>query len=249
MTDAAARRAQQGAPAPTPGAPDGAAVRAMFARVAGRYDRANHLLSMGVDRLWRRAAVRAAEVAAGDRVLDVCAGTGDLAASLAAAGARVTGVDFCFEMLAGAVGKGRRALHAPRWATADALALPFADDSFDAATVAFGIRNVSDPVRGLAEMARVVKPGGAVVVLEFGVPRVPVLSAGYLWYFRKVLPRLGRWISGDRDGAYDYLPESVMQFPERDAFLALMRDAGLESAQYRGLTGGIAMLYRARVRS
>jgi demethylmenaquinone methyltransferase/2-methoxy-6-polyprenyl-1,4-benzoquinol methylase len=139
------------------------------------------------------------------------------------------------------------AVRRPDFVTADALRLPFEDDAFDGATVAFGIRNVSDPVAGLAEMARVVRPGGRVVVLEFARPRVPVFAAAYLFYFRRVLPRLGRWISGDRGGAYDYLPDSVMAFPERGEFSRLMTAAGLESPHFRTLTGGIAALYRAEV--
>ena len=226
--------------------PEGAAIRSMFARVAPRYDRANHLLSMGIDHGWRRAAVRFAELQPGERVLDTCCGTGDLALALTRAGGEVVGTDFCPEMLTHAVTKSRAA-GAPRWLAADTMRLPFADDSFDLATVAFGIRNVEDPVAGLREMGRVVRPGGRVLVLEFCRPRLPGLRQAYLLYFRRVLPRLGRWISGDTEGAYDYLPDSVMKFPERGAFLELMSDAGLESPRMRLLSGGIAALYRAEI--
>ena len=231
------------------GMAEGSEVRQMFARVADRYDRANHTLSLGIDVLWRRAAVRLAELVPGERVLDVCAGTGDLTLSIARSGGRAVGSDFCPEMLAWARRKGARleARDRPTYVAADTLRLPFEDDAFDLATVAFGIRNVTDPVAGLREMARVVRPGGRIVVLEFTKPRLPLVRGTYLFYFRRVLPRLGRWISGDRGGAYDYLPESVMSFPEREAFLDLMRDAGLGSPRARVLTCGIASVYRAEV--
>lgn len=228
------------------GMPDATSVRRMFARVADRYDRANHLLSLGIDNAWRRGAVRFAEIRPGERVLDVCSGTGDLAMALARAGAVVTGTDFCPEMLHHAVRKAASMKGAkPAYLAADTLHLPFPDETFDAVTVAFGIRNVADPVAGLREMGRVLRPGGRLLVLEFSKPRMPLVRAAYLFYFRRVLPRLGSWITGDRQGAYDYLPESVMDFPERAEFLQLLTEAGLESPRARTLTCGIASLYRA----
>ncbi len=229
--------------------PDGTTIQRMFAEVAPGYDRANRALSLGIDVWWRRCAVRTVGIRPGERGLDVCSGTGDLAFALQRAGADVVGADFCAPMLACAATKGRSGADraAPAFLCADALALPFADAAFDFATVAFGIRNVSDPVAALREMSRVVRPGGRVVVLEFTKPRVPLLGPAYHFYFRRVLPRLGAWISGAKNGAYHYLHESVMAFPERAAFVDVMRAAGLSSPRYRLLTGGIAALYRGEV--
>lgn len=229
--------------------PDGSTIQQMFAEVAPGYDRTNRALSLGIDVWWRRRAVRLVGVTAGERGLDVCAGTGDLSFALQRAGATVVGADFCVPMIARAAHKPMTNDRGPRFLAADALALPFADGAFDFATVAFGIRNVADPVAGLREMARVVRPGGRIVVLEFSKPRVPLLGSAYQLYFRRVLPRLGSWISGAKNDAYRYLHDSVMAFPERQAFLDLMTSAGLVQPQMRLLTGGIAALYRGDVRS
>jgi demethylmenaquinone methyltransferase/2-methoxy-6-polyprenyl-1,4-benzoquinol methylase len=223
----------------------------MFAHIAPRYDVANRVLSGGVDRRWRRGAVRFSGAGPGDRVLDVCSGTGDLALALARTGSRVVGSDFTFEMLRRAgpktAAQADRLDHPPTFVAGDTMELPFRDDSFDLVTVAFGIRNVSAPLEGLREMRRVTRPGGRIVVLEFCKPRVPVVGALYRFYFRRILPVLGRMISGDTKGAYSYLPESVMAFPERGEFLELMRKAGLEAPHQKILTCGIAALYRAEV--
>lgn len=230
--------------------PDAATIQRMFAEVAPGYDRANRALSLGIDTWWRRRAVRLVDVKPGERGLDVCAGTGDLSYALQRAGADIVGADFCAPMLVRAANKqGGAAAPGPRFLAGDALALPFADGAFDFATVAFGIRNVADPEAGLRELARVVRPGGRVVVLEFTRPRVPLLGGLYRFYFRRVLPRLGGWISGAQNGAYRYLHDSVMAFPEREDFLALMRAAGLHAPRMRLLTGGIAALYRGEVAS
>jgi len=215
----------------------------MFARIAPRYDRANRWLSMGVDQGWRRKAMAFCGVQAGERALDVCTGTGDVALALRKRGADVVGGDFCAEMVHLA---GRKEPEG-KWLVADTMALPFGDGAFDLATVAFGIRNVSDPVKGLREMGRVVRSGGRVLVLEFCKPRVPLVGGAYLFYFRNVLPRLGSWITGDRNGAYRYLPESVMAFPEREAFLSLMEQAGLVRPRMKILSLGIAALYLGEV--
>ena len=230
--------------------PEGAAIRSMFAAVAPGYDRANRALSLGIDVLWRRRTVRAVGVVRGEQGLDVCTGTGDLCFALHAAGAAMVGADFCTPMLERACAKNRRhdsGGSAPRFLAADAMALPFPTAAFDFATVAFGIRNVSDPLAALREMSRVVRPGGRVVVLEFTRPRVPLLGAAYWFYFRRILPRLGAWISGARNGAYHYLHDSVVAFPEREQFLALMQQAGLQQPTARLLTGGIAAIYRGEV--
>jgi demethylmenaquinone methyltransferase/2-methoxy-6-polyprenyl-1,4-benzoquinol methylase len=219
----------------------------MFAEVAPGYDRANRALSLGIDCWWRRRTVAMVGVRQGERGLDVCAGTGDLTLALQRAGAVVLGSDFCPPMLVRARAKSARLPAGPQFLAADALALPFADAAFDFATVAFGIRNVADPTAALREMARVVRPGGRVVVLEFARPGVPVLGAAYRFYFRRVLPALGRWISGARSDAYRYLHDSVMAFPEREQFTAMMASAGLCAPRFRLLTGGIAAIYRGEV--
>ncbi|MFY9344041.1 MAG: ubiquinone/menaquinone biosynthesis methyltransferase [Planctomycetota bacterium] len=229
--------------------PDGAVIQRMFAEVAPGYDRANRALSLGIDVRWRQRTVAAIGVVPGERGLDVCSGTGDLALALQRAGARVVGADFCQPMLQRAVAKSRGlAGRPPAFVAADALALPFPAAAFDFATVGFGIRNVADPVKALAELARVVRPGGRVVVLDCARPRVPLLGAAYRLYFKHVLPRLGAWISGARNGAYRYLHDSVMAFPEREQFLALMAAAGLCAPTTRLLSFGIAAIYRGEVR-
>ena len=222
-------------------------VRRMFGSLARRYDLLNHLLSAGLDRGWRR---RAADAVPGDAglVVDVCTGTGDLAMAVLCrwAGARVVGCDFCRPMLERARAKVARAGLAPRAALleADALALPLPDASADAVTCAFGLRNLADPARGLAEMVRVARPGGQVVVLEFHRPRGQGAWAGlFNLYFRRVLPRLGGWVSRDRHGGYAYLVSSIEAFgpPERTAE-ALSR-AGLDGVRTDPLAGGIASVF------
>ncbi len=227
--------------------PAGPTIQHMFAGVADRYDRANRLLSLGIDGWWRRRTVAVAAVRDGEHVLDLCAGTGDLSLALARNGARVVGADFCAPMLRHALRKAAGAPRPPRFLCGDAMALPFASAAFDLCTVAFGIRNVEDPVAALREMARVTRPGGRIVVLEFCRPRLPVVGGAYLFYFRRVLPRLGRWLTGTDNGAYQYLPDSVMTFPERGAFLELMRRAGLQAPRQVILSAGIAAIYRGEV--
>ena len=219
----------------------------MFDRIAPRYDLMNRAMTAGLDGRWRRAAAAAADLAAGDRALDVCTGTGDLALELArrtTPSGEVVGVDFSEEMVARAREKAAGRASPATFRVADALALPFAGDAFDAATVAFGIRNVSDLDAGLAEMARVVRPGGRVVVLEITAPAR--LRRFYGLWFDRVVPRMGRVLG--RDGsAYSYLPASVRRFPEPPELAARMAAAGLSDVRWRPLAGGIVALHRGRV--
>ena len=219
------------------------AVRAMFAEIAPSYDRLNHLLSVNVDRRWRRFTVaRLRDVLArpGAIALDLCCGTGDLTLELAAH-ARVVGCDFCHPMLVigreKVAGAGRASL-----AEGDALSLPFADGRFDAVTVAFGLRNLESVERGLAEILRVLKPGGRAAVLEFSRPVLPIFRQAFEFYFHRILPRVGALISGS-GGAYSYLPASVRAFPSQARLAEIMRATGFAEVRYHNLSGGIAALH------
>jgi len=221
-------------------------VRDMFASIARRYDTANEVLSLGIHKGWRRAAVAISGAKPGMRVLDCATGTGDLALEFkraVGASGEVIGTDFCAEMLEAAPGKAARAGLDVKFAVADALALPYVDGEFDVASIAFGIRNVDDPVRCLREMARVLKPGGSVVVLEFGQPR-GAFGALFRAYSRGVMPVVGGLLTGNR-AAYEYLPKTAASFPAGDRFLALMREAGVFIAtEAHPLTFGTAYVYR-----
>jgi len=218
----------------------------MFGRVAPRYDLLNHLLSASLDRRWRRRLASRLGLPHGSRVLDLCSGTGDQAVALRRRGYVVAAADFCLPMLALArpkfvVGAGPR----PSPTQADALRLPFRSGAFDGATVSFGLRNVADLDRALSELARVVRPGGELGVLEFTVPTWQPLRGLYLLYFLRLLPAIGRRLSGD-SGAYTYLPESVLGFPQRQELVARLATAGLEGGEFESLSGGILALYHAR---
>jgi demethylmenaquinone methyltransferase/2-methoxy-6-polyprenyl-1,4-benzoquinol methylase len=226
----------------------GARVKRMFGQIAPRYDLMNHLLSGGVDCYWRWRTVRAVSPDGSGPILDVCTGTGDLAfayAKRAGHAIPVVGTDFTHEMLvrAGQKADRRPSQTAVTFLEADTQQLPFPDDTFQIVCVAFGLRNVSDTLRGLREMARVCRPGGRVAVLEFSTPRVPLLGRLYTLYFRHVLPRVGQLIARNREKAYRYLPTSVSEFPEGEDLTALMYAAGLEQTHFHRLTGGIATLY------
>ncbi len=222
----------------------------MFARIAGVYDLLNRLLSLGIDQRWRRALRASAGDVRGARVVDACCGTGDVALGFARAGAAVVGVDFTPEMLARAERKAEAlngACVRPAFAHGDALRLPLRAASADVCTVAFGIRNVADRHAALREMARVVRPGGRVLVLEFTMPPGSVLGPLYRLYFLRILPAVGRLVSRDSD-AYTYLPRTVMSWPDPARFQREMEDAGLVECGHRLLTRGIACLHWGRVR-
>lgn len=225
----------------------GHAIRDMFAGVAPRYDLLNHVLSANLDLVWRRKAAVALGLPPGSEVLDLCCGTGDQATALGRKGARVAAADFCVPMLAIARRKfGRMAAPRPAALAADALALPFPKQRFEGATVSFGLRNVADLDIALGQLASVLRPGGRLVVLEFAVPRIQPLKALYLFYFRKLLPWIGRVVS-HRGSAYTYLPESVLGFPQRQGFLDRMARAGFTDGSWRELSGGIVCLYSGRL--
>jgi demethylmenaquinone methyltransferase/2-methoxy-6-polyprenyl-1,4-benzoquinol methylase len=222
-------------------------VREMFAGIANRYDLLNHLLSGNTDKRWRRlVAKRLHESLAmdGARALDVACGTGDLSVELAErTGARIVGTDFCRPMLEIAARKARANVSSEiPFVEGDALKLPFAGSSFDAVTIAFGLRNLASVEVGLKELRRVLKPGGRAAILEFSSPVIPGFRALFHFYFTRVLPRIGGMISGSR-GAYEYLPDSVSRFPDQKRLAALMNDAGFEEVEYKNLTGGVAALH------
>ncbi len=226
-------------------------IAGMFDAIAPRYDLLNHLLSAGLDRRWRATAISALELPAGARVLDLCTGTGDLAIAAVQGGRNVSvvGVDFAGEMLR----LGRAKLAASgltrviRLIRGDATRIPLAERSCDAATIGFGIRNVADPESALVEIARVVRPGGRLAILEFGQPRIPGIRTLYLWYFRYVLPLVGRAVS-KHDSAYSYLPASVGHFPPPAEFARLIEQRGFGNVNAVPLTLGIVYLYTAERR-
>jgi demethylmenaquinone methyltransferase/2-methoxy-6-polyprenyl-1,4-benzoquinol methylase len=217
----------------------------MFAGIAGRYDLLNHLLSGNVDKRWRRLVARTLRpsLVEGARVLDVACGTGDLSLVLEGAGAaRVVGLDFCRPMLEIARRKAESDARPVPFVEGDALRLPFADESFDVVTIAFGLRNLASVEDGLRELRRILRPAGRIAVLEFSDPVVPGFRALFRFYFTRVLPRIGGLVSGSR-GAYEYLPDSVSKFPDQKHLATLMREAGFEEVAYKNLTGGIAALH------
>ena len=224
-----------------------ARIAGMFDAIAPRYDLLNHVLSAGLDRRWRDRAVDELGLRAGDRVLDLCTGTGDLAIATVrrAPAASVIGVDFAGAMLHRGLVKVRDLglEGAIRLVRGDATCIPVTSESCDAATIAFGIRNVAEPERALRELARVLRPGSRLAILEFGQPRIPGVRTLYGWYFRCLLPAVGRLVS-KHQSAYSYLPASVGTFPSPREFAALMERAGFASVCVQPLTFGIACLHR-----
>ncbi|REK23678.1 MAG: bifunctional demethylmenaquinone methyltransferase/2-methoxy-6-polyprenyl-1,4-benzoquinol methylase UbiE [Planctomycetota bacterium] len=225
-------------------------MRRMFGEIAPRYDFLNHLLSLNVDHYWRWRTVRCVPPVGDAPVLDVCTGTGDLAFAYArrAPQTPVVASDFCPEMLDLGRQKSRRrgTDRQITWVEADSQALPFPSDKFQIVSVAFGLRNVTDTMAGLREMTRVCQPGGRVAVLEFSTPTWQPFRAVYGWYFRHVLPRIGQMLSRNREAAYNYLPESVGQFPQGEQLCQRLREAGLVEVTHRPLTFGVATLYLGR---
>lgn len=214
-------------------------VAAMFDDVAPGYDRTNAVLSMGTSALWRLATVRALGIAPGDRVLDIAAGTGTSSAAIARAGARVTALDFSAGMIA--VGRDR---HPDiEFVEGDATALPFDDSSFEAVTVSFGLRNVNDPRKALAEMRRVLVPGGRLVICEFSTPPNALVRRAYDFYLSTVMPRITQ-VTSTNPAAYTYLMESIQDWPTQSVLAGWIRDAGFTDVGFRNLTGGIVALHR-----
>jgi len=210
-------------------------VRSMFDRIAPVYDAMNRLMTAGLDQKWRRATVEAV-VRPGDKVLDSCCGTGDLAVAVAAAGGKVTGVDFSKPMLE----RARRKAPKIDWIEGDALALPFEDGSFDAATVGFGVRNLSDLGAGLRELRRVLRPSGRVAILEITRPQ-GLLAPFYRFWFDGVIPVAGKVLPGG--SAYAYLPASVKRFPDPHGLAKLLDEAGFDHIRWRLFAGGIVALH------
>lgn len=234
----------------TPFSKAGPRVRKMFAEIAPRYDLMNHLLSLGIDVTWRKRTVRELRLDGTEPILDCCTGTGDLALMIAkhvGTRAQVIGTDFCLPMLTRAETKKQTLDEAKtnpvKFLEADTQSLPFPDAIFQTVTVAFGLRNVEDTDCGLREMARVCKPGGQVAVLEFSKPTMPGLSQAYSAYFKYVLPRIGQSMARNDHSAYEYLPNSVSEFPCGEALAERMRAAELRDIRILPLTFGVATLY------
>ncbi len=222
------------------------AVREMFSGIATKYDFLNHFLSVNTDKRWRRlVAGKLKDVLANSNstVLDVACGTGDLSLELQKeARARVFGTDFCRPMLEIAFEKNAKNNASIPYTEADGMNLSFADASFDAVTIAFGLRNFSNWQDGLRELHRVLKSGGKLVILEFSTPVVPGFRQAFQFYFSTILPRIGGAVSGSR-GAYEYLPNSVSKFPDQKNLAAMMRETGFSDVEYKNLTGGIAAIH------
>ena len=222
------------------------AVREMFSGIATKYDFLNHFLSVNIDKKWRRLVAKKLRTVLDDEnalVLDVACGTGDLSLELQRnAAAKVVGTDFCRPMLEIAFDKNDQSATKIPYIEADGMNLSFADETFDAVTIAFGLRNFSNWQNGLIELRRILKPGGKLAVLEFSTPLVPGFRQAFQFYFSNILPRIGGVVSGSR-GAYEYLPDSVSRFPDQKNLVKMMQETGFSEVEYKNLTGGIAALH------
>lgn len=222
-------------------------IRTLFSSVAHGYDKANDAMTLGMARLWRRKLVEWSGARTGDRILDCATGTGDLAIEFKRAvgpSGEVIGTDFCAEMLERAPAKAQRKNLSVDFRMADAMNLPFVEGEFDVSSIAYGIRNVSDPARALSEMARVVRPGGCVMVLETGDTPDGALKKAFEFYIKQIVPRVGGLLTGQRE-AYEYLNKSSRGFPSREKFLEIMKSTGAFSrVEYRVLFGGASFIYR-----
>ena len=231
--------------------PEAEKIRSMFNEIAHEYDRANTVLSGGVHHLWRKSLVKWSDAKEGQFVLDCATGTGDLAIEFKRAvgmAGRVIGTDFSPEMLKPAPSKAAKLGLEIKFEQADVTKLAFETASFDISSISFGIRNVQDPVKGLSELARVVRPGGTVMVLEFGQPTLPGFRQAYDYYSARILPRLGGWVTGKPD-AYEYLQNSSAKFPCGHEFVELMMSTGrFSKVEFRQVTFGVAYMYKATVR-
>lgn len=226
-------------------------IKNLFQSIAHGYDKANDAMTGGMARAWRKKLVLWSDVRPGDKVLDCATGTGDLAIEFAkATGPRgkVTGTDFCSGMLDHAPAKATKAGVKVHFELADATQLPYKDRTFDVVSIAYGIRNVSDPMKALSEMARVTKVGGRVMILETGDQQNPLLRSAFQWYFKNIVPIIGGWITGKKE-AYQYLQKSSAQFPSQDRFLDLMKKTGrFRTCDYQSLMGGASFIYKGTVR-
>jgi demethylmenaquinone methyltransferase/2-methoxy-6-polyprenyl-1,4-benzoquinol methylase len=224
-------------------------VREMFSGIATKYDFLNHFLSVNIDKRWRRlVSAKLKDVLDDPRalVLDVACGTGDLSLELQKkAKARVFGTDFCRPMLEIAWDKNEKHGEKISYTEADGMNLSFADETFDALTIAFGLRNFSNWQTGLREFHRILKPNGKLVILEFSTPIIPGFRQAFQFYFSRILPRIGGAVSGSR-GAYEYLPDSVTKFPDQKNLVKMMRETGFSDVEYKNLTGGVAAIHTGR---
>lgn len=226
-------------------------IRSMFSKVASKYDRANSVLSVGIHHLWRKKLVELSLAKTGDKVLDCATGTGDLAIAfkkIVGTTGQVTGTDFCADMLETAPNKAKNQKLNISFEQADVTQLQYPEKKYDIVSISFGIRNVSDPVKALAEMGRVTKPGGRVMVLEFGQMQTPIVKNLYNLYSEKILPKIGGLVTGQKE-AYDYLQKSSAAFPCRDGFLDLMKKSNCFSEMnYASVSFGIAYIYTGVVK-